>query len=434
MSLFQEACKYIPGGVNSPVRAFRGVGGEPIFFARAKGSRVWSADGREFIDYVGSWGPMILGHAHPDVIRAVQETAVNGLSFGAPTEIETVVARKIIELVPSIELVRMCSSGTEATMSAIRLARGFTGRQKIVKFEGCYHGHSDSLLVKAGSGMLTLGVPTSPGVPPELAAHTLTLSYNDIAQVRQLFGEIGADIACVIVEPVAGNMNCIPPVPGFLEALREECTKHGAVLIFDEVMTGFRVAKGGAQALYGIKPDLTTLGKIVGGGMPVGVFGGRRDIMSHIAPLGPGLPGGHAVWKPGGDGGRSRDAERHRRTGLPRAPGQAHRPARARHQAGGAAGRRAARDQPRLRHVRLVLHGRPAREQLRRSDGLRRRALQEVLPRHARTRACTSRRRRSRRGSFRLRTPKPTSTRRSQPLPGCSRDSDLPLPARTRVR
>ena len=219
MSLFQEACKYIPGGVNSPVRAFRGVGGEPIFFARAKGSRVWSADGREFIDYVGSWGPMILGHAHPDVIRAVQETAVNGLSFGAPTEIETVVARKIIELVPSIELVRMCSSGTEATMSAIRLARGFTGRQKIVKFEGCYHGHSDSLLVKAGSGMLTLGVPTSPGVPPELAAHTLTLSYNDIGQVRQLFGEIGADIACVIVEPVAGNMNCIPPVPGFLEAL-----------------------------------------------------------------------------------------------------------------------------------------------------------------------------------------------------------------------
>jgi glutamate-1-semialdehyde 2,1-aminomutase len=287
VSLFQEACKYIPGGVNSPVRAFRGVGGEPVFFARAKGARAWSADGREFIDYVGSWGPMILGHAHPDVIRAVQEAAVNGLSFGAPTEIETVVARKIIELVPSIELVRMCSSGTEATMSAIRLARGFTGRQKIIKFEGCYHGHSDSLLVKAGSGMLTLGVPTSPGVPPELAAHTLTLSYNDVAQLRQVFGELGAEIACVIVEPVAGNMNCIPPVPGFLEALREECTKHGAVLIFDEVMTGFRVAKGGAQQLYGIKPDLTTLGKIVGGGMPVGVFGGRRDIMSHIAPLGP---------------------------------------------------------------------------------------------------------------------------------------------------
>jgi glutamate-1-semialdehyde 2,1-aminomutase len=287
VSLFTEACKYIPGGVNSPVRAFRGVGGEPVFFARAKGSRVWSADGREFIDYVGSWGPMILGHADPQVIRVVQETAVNGLSFGAPTEIETTVARKLIELVPSIELVRMCSSGTEATMSAIRLARGFTGRNKIVKFEGCYHGHSDSLLVKAGSGMLTLGVPTSPGVPPELAAHTITLSYNDAAQVRAAFAEIGAEIACVIVEPVAGNMNCIPPVPGFLDTLREECTRHGAVLIFDEVMTGFRVAKGGAQALYGVRPDLTTLGKIVGGGMPVGAFGGRRDIMERIAPLGP---------------------------------------------------------------------------------------------------------------------------------------------------
>jgi glutamate-1-semialdehyde 2,1-aminomutase len=287
VSLFTEACKYIPGGVNSPVRAFRGVGGEPIFFARAKGSRVWAADGREFIDYVGSWGPMILGHADPAVIRAVQQTAVNGLSFGAPTEMETIVARRIIELVPSIELVRMVSSGTEATMSAIRLARGFTGRSKIIKFEGCYHGHSDSLLVKAGSGALTLGVPTSPGVPPELASHTVTLSYNDAAQVRAAFAGIGAEVACVIVEPVAGNMNCIPPVPGFLETLREECTRHGAVLIFDEVMTGFRVAKGGAQELYGIKPDLTTLGKIVGGGMPVGAFGGRRDIMEHIAPLGP---------------------------------------------------------------------------------------------------------------------------------------------------
>jgi glutamate-1-semialdehyde 2,1-aminomutase len=287
VSLFTEACKYIPGGVNSPVRAFRGVGGEPIFFARAKGSRVWAADGREFIDYVGSWGPMILGHADPAVIKAVQDTAVHGLSFGAPTAIETVVARRIIELVPSIELVRMCSSGTEATMSAIRLARGYTKRSKIIKFEGCYHGHSDSLLVKAGSGMLTLGVPTSPGVPAELAAHTITLQYNDAAQVRAAFAEIGSDVACVIVEPVAGNMNCIPPVPGFLETLREECTRHGAVLIFDEVMTGFRVALGGAQQLYGVRPDLTTLGKIVGGGMPVGAFGGRRDIMEHIAPLGP---------------------------------------------------------------------------------------------------------------------------------------------------
>ncbi len=287
MSLYTEACKYIPGGVNSPVRAFRGVGGEPVFFARAKGPRAWAADGREFIDYVGSWGPMILGHAHPGVIAAVQRSAEHGLSFGAPTEIETVVARRIIELVPSIELVRMCSSGTEATMSAIRLARGFTNRSRIVKFEGCYHGHSDSLLVKAGSGALTLGVPTSPGVPPELAAHTMTLAYNDADAVRAAFAEIGHEIACVIVEPVAGNMNCIPPVPGFLEALREECTRHAAVLIFDEVMTGFRVARGGAQELYGVKPDLTTLGKIVGGGMPVGAFGGRRDIMQRIAPLGP---------------------------------------------------------------------------------------------------------------------------------------------------
>ena len=287
MSLYTEACKVIPGGVNSPVRAFRGVGGEPIFLARASGPHVWSAEGRQYIDYVGSWGPMILGHAHPTVIRAVQQTAADGLSFGAPTAIETTVARKLIELVPSIELVRMVSSGTEATMSAIRLARGYTKRNRIVKFEGCYHGHSDSLLVKAGSGMLTLGVPTSPGVPAELAAYTTTLGYNDVAQLSRAFAEFGDEVACVIVEPVAGNMNCIPPVPGFLEALRELCTKHGAVLIFDEVMTGFRVSRGGAQELYGIRPDLTTLGKIVGGGMPVGAFGGRREIMEHIAPLGP---------------------------------------------------------------------------------------------------------------------------------------------------
>jgi glutamate-1-semialdehyde 2,1-aminomutase len=287
VSLYTEACKVIPGGVNSPVRAFRGVGGEPVFFARARGPYVWSADGRRFIDYVGSWGPMILGHADPNVIRAVQGAVQNGLSFGAPTAIETMLAERIVGMVPSIELVRMVSSGTEATMSAIRLARGYTGRNRIIKFEGCYHGHSDSLLVKAGSGALTLGVPTSPGVPPELAAYTTTLAYNDAAQARQAFAEFGSEVACVIVEPVAGNMNCIPPVPGFLEALREECTRHGAVLIFDEVMTGFRVARGGAQALYGIRPDLTTLGKIVGGGMPVGAFGGRRDIMEQIAPLGP---------------------------------------------------------------------------------------------------------------------------------------------------
>jgi len=287
VSLYTEACKYIPGGVNSPVRAFRGVGGEPIFFKRAAGAYTFAADGRRFIDYVGSWGPMIAGHAHPAVIEAVRRVAADGLSFGAPTEIETQLAKRVVELVPSIELVRFVSSGTEATMSAIRLARGFTGRETIVKFEGCYHGHSDSLLIKAGSGALTFGVPTSPGVPKDLAKHTVTLAFNDAAQVRDAFRQIGGEIACVIVEPVAGNMNCVPPAPGFLAALRAECDRAGALLIFDEVMTGFRVALGGAQALYGIRPDLTTLGKIIGGGMPVGAFGGRRDIMEKLAPLGP---------------------------------------------------------------------------------------------------------------------------------------------------
>jgi glutamate-1-semialdehyde 2,1-aminomutase len=287
MNLFAEACRYIPGGVNSPVRAFRSVGGEPIFFSKAAGAYTYAADGRKFIDYVGSWGPMIAGHAHPDVIAAVQRVAADGLSFGAPTELETQLARRVHELVPSIDLVRFVSSGTEATMSAIRLARAFTGREKIVKFEGCYHGHSDSLLIKAGSGLLTLGVPTSPGVPLALAEQTVTLNYNDAAQVHDAFRQIGRDIACIIVEPVAGNMNCVPPAPGFLEALRKACDSSGALLIFDEVMCGFRVALGGAQALYGIRPDLTTLGKIIGGGMPVGAFGGRRDIMERLAPLGP---------------------------------------------------------------------------------------------------------------------------------------------------
>ncbi|MGA0102708.1 MAG: glutamate-1-semialdehyde 2,1-aminomutase [Steroidobacteraceae bacterium] len=287
MSLFEEACKVIPGGVNSPVRAFRGVGGDPIFFARASGAYVEAADGRRFIDYVGSWGPMILGHAHPAVVQAVQERAKDGLSFGAPTALETELAKRVIELVPSMDLVRMCSSGTEATMSAIRLARGYTGRDRIVKFEGCYHGHSDSLLVKAGSGALTLGVPTSPGVPADFARHTLTLPYNDLPAARECFAAMGNEIAAVIVEPIAGNMNCVLPEPGFLEGLRVLCSEHGAVLIFDEVMTGFRVAAGGAQALYGVEPDLTTLGKVIGGGMPVGAFGGRRDIMEKLAPLGP---------------------------------------------------------------------------------------------------------------------------------------------------
>jgi glutamate-1-semialdehyde 2,1-aminomutase len=287
MDLFAEACRYIPGGVNSPVRAFRSVGGEPIFFSKASGAYTYAADGRKFIDYVGSWGPMIVGHAHREVIAAVQRVAADGLSFGAPTELETHLARRVHELMPSIDLVRFVSSGTEATMSAIRLARGFTGREKIVKFEGCYHGHSDSLLIKAGSGALTFGVPTSPGVPLALAEQTVTLNYNDSAQVRDAFRQIGGDIACVIVEPVAGNMNCVLPAPGFLETLRRECDAAGALLIFDEVMSGFRVALGGAQSLYGIRPDLTTLGKIIGGGMPVGAFGGRRDIMERLAPLGP---------------------------------------------------------------------------------------------------------------------------------------------------
>jgi glutamate-1-semialdehyde 2,1-aminomutase len=286
-SLFDDARRYIPGGVNSPVRAFKGVGGEPLFIRRAEGAYVYDSDGRRYIDYVGSWGPMIAGHAHPRVVAAVQAAAADGLSFGAPTEVETRLAHRLCALMPSIELVRMVNSGTEATMSAIRLARGFTGRDKIVKFEGCYHGHSDSLLVKAGSGALTLGVPTSPGVPAALAALTLTLPYNDVSELTEAFTRHGRDIACVIVEPVAGNMNCVPPESGFLESLRALCTQHGSLLIFDEVMTGFRVAQGGAQALYGIRPDLTVLGKIIGGGMPVGAFGGRRDIMEKLAPLGP---------------------------------------------------------------------------------------------------------------------------------------------------
>ena len=285
--LFAQAQLHIPGGVNSPVRAFKGVGGDPVFIDSAAGAWLYDADGNRYIDYVGSWGPMILGHAHPQVIEAVEAVVRKGLSFGAPTALETQMADKVCELMPSIEMVRMVSSGTEATMSAIRLARGFTGRDKIVKFEGCYHGHSDSLLVKAGSGALTFGEPSSPGVPASLAELTITLNYNDSAQVREIFSSIGDQIACIIVEPVAGNMNCIPPLPGFLETLRSECDKSGTVLIFDEVMTGFRVAIGGAQALYDVKPDLTTLGKVIGGGMPVGAFGGKREIMEKISPLGP---------------------------------------------------------------------------------------------------------------------------------------------------
>jgi len=285
--LFAQAQHYIPGGVNSPVRAFRGVGGDPVFFKRGAGAYLFDEDDRQYIDYVASWGPCIVGHAHPDVLAAVQKVMQDGLTFGAPTALEVDMAKKVCALVPSMDMVRMVSSGTEATMSAIRLARGHTGRDKIVKFEGCYHGHADSLLVKAGSGALTLGVPTSPGVPADLAQHTLTLQYNDSDMVRETFATLGDQIACIIVEPVAGNMNCIPPLPGFHETLREVCDEHGSVLIFDEVMTGFRVALGGAQQVYNIKPDLTTLGKVIGGGMPVGAFGGKREIMEKIAPTGP---------------------------------------------------------------------------------------------------------------------------------------------------
>lgn len=285
--LFEQAQRYIPGGVNSPVRAFKGVGGEPVFFKRGEGAYLFDEDDTRYIDYIGSWGPMILGHAHPAVIEAVENAIRNGLGFGAPTTIETSLAAKVCAMVPSVDMVRMVSSGTEATMSAIRLARGYTGRDKLIKFEGCYHGHSDSLLVKAGSGALTLGVPTSPGVPAALAQHTITLDYNYIDQVRQTLAAVGDEVACIIVEPVAGNMNCVPPLPGFLEGLRELCDDYGVVLIFDEVMTGFRVAAGGAQQHYGVTPDLTTLGKVIGGGLPVGAFGGKKEIMEYIAPCGP---------------------------------------------------------------------------------------------------------------------------------------------------
>lgn len=285
--LFEEAKRYIPGGVNSPVRAFKSVGGTPLFISKAKGSKIYDADGNEYIDYVGSWGPMILGHAHPNVIRALRDAAEKGTSYGAPTELEIEMAKLVVEAVPSIEKVRFVSSGTEAVMSAIRLARGYTGREKIVKFEGCYHGHSDSLLVKAGSGLMTLGIPGTPGVTEGTAKDTIVLPYNDLEAVKHTFEEEGENIACVIIEPIAGNMGVVPPEKGFLEGLRELTTKYGALLIFDEVITGFRVSYGGAQELFGIYPDLTTLGKIIGGGLPVGAFGGRAEIMDYVAPEGP---------------------------------------------------------------------------------------------------------------------------------------------------
>lgn len=285
-ALFEKSLRVIPGGVNSPVRAFRSVGGTPVFFRKANGAYLWDADGTKYIDYVGSWGPAILGHAHPEVVAAVQATALDGLSFGAPTEAELLMAERLCELVPSIEQVRLVSSGTEATMSAIRLARGATGRKKIIKFEGCYHGHADALLVKAGSGALTFGNPSSAGVPPEVAADTIVLGYNNLFELESTFAGLGSEIACVIIEPIAGNMNFIVPDAAYMRALRSLCSKHGAVLIFDEVMTGFRVGLHGVQGHFGITPDLTTLGKVIGGGMPMGAFGGRRDLMANMAPLG----------------------------------------------------------------------------------------------------------------------------------------------------
>jgi glutamate-1-semialdehyde 2,1-aminomutase len=285
--LFERAKQVIPGGVNSPVRAFRGVGGTPLFIKSARGCYLYDADGREYIDYIGSWGPMILGHAHPDIIAVIQDAATRGTSYGAPTELEIELAEEVIAAFPSIEKLRLTSSGTEATMSALRVARGYTGRAKIVKFEGCYHGHGDSLLVKAGSGVATLGLPDSPGVLPEVAQNTITVPFNDVAALEHVFAEVGSEIAAVIIEPVVGNMGCVPPREGYLQAVRAITTRHGAVLIFDEVMTGFRVARGGAQELYGIDPDMTTLGKIIGGGLPVGAFGGKRAIMDCVAPVGP---------------------------------------------------------------------------------------------------------------------------------------------------
>jgi glutamate-1-semialdehyde 2,1-aminomutase len=285
-ALFQEAQKVIPGGVNSPVRAFKAVGGNPLFIARAKGPRITDVDGNEFIDYVSSWGPMIFGHAHPKIVDAVSKQAQLGTSFGAPTELETELAQKVVDAVPSVESVRLVSSGTEATLSALRLARGFTGRDKIVKFEGCYHGHGDSLLVKAGSGVLSLGLPDCPGIVSDLAKNTLNVPYNDAQAVKELFSKMGKEIACLIVEPVGGNMGVVPPQPGFLELLREVTAESGALLIFDEVITGFRVSYGGAQKLFGVTPDLTCLGKIIGGGLPVGAYGGKKEIMDHIAPVG----------------------------------------------------------------------------------------------------------------------------------------------------
>ena len=383
--LFERAQRHIPGGVNSPVRAFRSVGGTPCFFQKGAGSKVQDADGKWYIDYVGSWGPLILGHAHPDVIAAVQAAVVDGLSFGAPTEREVEIADLLCELVPSLDMVRLVSSGTEATMSAIRLARGYTGRDVLIKFEGCYHGHSDSLLVKAGSGALTFGNPSSGGVPADLAQHTMVLAYNDPQELADAFAKHGDKIAAVIVEPVVGNMNLIAPTPEFLKAMRELCTQHGAVLIFDEVMTGFRVGLKSAQGLFGITPDLSTFGKVVGGGMPLGAFGGKREIMEQIAPLGPVYQAGTLSGNPIAMAAGLATLK------LIQAPGfyealtaKTTGPVRRTGRRGEKTWRRLRRAE-RRRHVRPLLRRKMPRH-LRRSNGLRQGSLQPLLPRHARCR------------------------------------------------
>ncbi len=381
--LFERAQRHIPGGVNSPVRAFRSVGGTPLFLQKGRGARVQDADGKWYTDYVGSWGPMILGHAHPAVIAAVQAAAADGLSFGAPTEREVEIADLLCELVPSMDMVRLVSSGTEATMSAIRLARGYTGRDLLIKFEGCYHGHSDSLLVKAGSGALTFGNPSSAGVPADLAQHTMVLAYNDPQQLADAFAEHGDRIAAVIVEPVVGNMNLIVPTPLFLTTMRELTAKHGAVLIFDEVMTGFRVALSSAQGLFGITPDLSTFGKVVGGGMPLGAFGGRREIMEQIAPLGPVYQAGTLSGNPVAVAAGLATLKLVREQRLLRGVDRNHQGTVRRAGRGGAEPWRRLRRAERRRHVRPLLR-RPLPAHLRRGAGRRQGSVQPLLPRHAR--------------------------------------------------